>query len=95
MRVRATFSNVLPGSYTVQASKGGYVSGSAQGVVASGAKTELSSTLQAQPSGGIPGFPIASVVIGVLLCTAWLWFYSHKPRPHGCVSCGTQDKAME
>jgi uncharacterized surface anchored protein len=68
-----TFTGLAVGNYTLLVSKNGYVSGSAQGAVASGAKTEASTTLQAQPaSGGIPGFPIASVVIGVLFCTAWL-----------------------
>ena len=62
-----TFTGLAVGNYTLQVSKSGYVSGSAQGAVASGAKTELSTTLQAQPSSGIPGFPIASVVIGMLL----------------------------
>lgn len=73
-----TFTGVVIGNYTLQVSKGGYVSGSAQGAVASGAKTELSTTLQAQPSSGIPGFPYVSVVIGVLLCTAWLWLYTRQ-----------------
>ncbi|MCX6654048.1 MAG: carboxypeptidase regulatory-like domain-containing protein, partial [Candidatus Bathyarchaeota archaeon] len=74
-----TFTSVAIGDYTLQVSKSGYVSGSSQGSVASGAKIELSSTLQAQPSSGIPGFPIASVVIGVLLCTSWYWLYASRP----------------
>ena len=74
-----TFTGVAIGDYTLQVSKSGYVSGSAQGSVASGTKTELSAALQAQPSNGISGFPVVSVVVGVLLCTAWLWF-NHRPR---------------
>ncbi len=31
-------------------------------------------------SGGIPGFPLASVVLGVLLCTAWYWVYTRRSR---------------
>jgi len=75
-----TFTGLAVGNYTLKVSKDGYVSGSAQGAVASGAKTELSSTLQAQPSSGIPGFPISSVIIGVLLSTALLWLYERKAR---------------
>jgi hypothetical protein len=29
-------------------------------------------------SGGIPGFPFASSVVGLLLCTTWLWLYSRR-----------------
>jgi hypothetical protein len=75
-----TFTGLAIGNYTVQVSKSGYVSGSAQVVVASGAKTDLSSTLQAQPSSGIPGFTIISVFVGVLLCTVWYWLYARKTR---------------
>jgi hypothetical protein len=75
-----SFTGVAVGNYTFQVSKSGYVSSSAQGSVASGAKTELSTTLQTQPSSGIPGFPIASVVVGVLLCTVWSWLYQRRPR---------------
>jgi hypothetical protein len=72
-----TFTGLAVGNYTLQISKNGHVSGLAQGVVVSGAKTELSSTLQAQPSSGIPGFPDEAIIIGALLCTIWLFFKSH------------------
>jgi hypothetical protein len=75
-----TFSGLAVGNYTLQVSKDGYVSGSANGAVASGAKTELSTTIQAQPSSGIPGFPIASIMIGVLICTALYWTYTRRSR---------------
>lgn len=74
----ATFSGVLPGDYTVQASKGGYVSGSAQGNMAAGGTDSIGITLQVQSSGGsdrggIPGFPFEAVAIGVLLYTVLTW----------------------
>jgi len=72
-----TFPDLVLGNYTLQVSKSGYVSGSAQGVVASGAKTELSTALQAQPPSGIPGFPFEAKTIGVLLCIIWFSFISH------------------
>jgi len=79
-----TFTGLAVGNYTLQVSKSGYLSGTAQGAVASGAKTEASTTLQAQPSsGGIPGFPIASVVVGVLLFTALFWLYNRRLRIGG------------
>ena len=67
----ATFSGVLPGLYTLQASKSGYVSGSTQWNVASGSTSSVGITLQGQSSGDgvIPGFPYEAVVIGILLCT--------------------------
>jgi Carboxypeptidase regulatory-like domain len=80
-----TFTGLAVGNYTLQVSKSGYVSGSAQGAVASGAKTEASTTLQAQPASSIPGFPFMSIIIGVLIFTAWLWLYKCKQRQRDCV----------
>jgi N-acetylneuraminic acid mutarotase len=78
-----TFTGLAVGNYTLQVSKSGYISGAAQGAVASGATTELCSTLQAQPSSGIPGFPVESLVIGVLLNATLLWLYTRNPHIHG------------
>jgi len=78
-----TFSNVLPGSYTIQASKTGYVSKSEQLNVVAGIVNNGSVTLQAQPStqeGGIPGFPYAAVAIGVLISAILMWSQAHKNR---------------
>ena len=73
-----TFTGLAIGDYTIQASKSGYVAGSAQGGVVSGAQTELSITLQAQPSSGIPGYPISSIITGVLLSVTLLWLFKRK-----------------
>jgi len=75
-----TFTGLAVGNYTLQVSKRSYVSGSAKGVVKAGSQTELTSTLQAQPSGGIPGFPIVSINVGVLLSVALLWFNECRTR---------------
>ena len=78
-----TFSNVLPGSYTIQASKTGYVSKSEQLNVVAGIVNNGSVTLQAQPAtqeGGIPGFPYAAVAIGVLISAILMWSQAHKNR---------------
>jgi hypothetical protein len=73
------FTDLAVGDYTLQLSKSGYVSGSTQGPVSSGTN-EISTVLQvqsAQPtqtsSGGVPGFPLYSVILGVLVCVLWLW----------------------
>ncbi len=75
-----TFTGLAVGNYTLQVSKSGYVSGSTQGTVASGARTETTTTLQAQPSGGIPGFPYESIIVGVVLCIIWDFFTSHSKQ---------------
>ena len=78
-----TFKGLAIGNYTLQGSKGGYVSGSAQGAIASGARTELSATLQVQPASGISAFPFESVVVSLLLCAAWYWLYARRMRFRG------------
>jgi hypothetical protein len=75
-----TFTGLAVGNYTLQVSKSSYVSGSVKGVVKAGSQTELTSTLQAQPSGGIPGFPIVFIIVGVLLSVALLWFNECRTR---------------
>lgn len=64
-----TFTGVKPGSYTVQASKSGYVSGSVQGNVVAGSSNLINVILQSQPptgGGGIPGFPVEAMLLGVM-----------------------------
>jgi len=77
------FSGVLLGNYTLQAQKSGYASSSGKVNVTAGGANELTLALQAQPSSGIPGFPIESVVVGVLLCATWYWSFSREPRLRG------------
>ena len=74
-----TFTDLAVGDYTLQVSKSGYVSGSAQRLVSSGTN-EISTVIQVQSvqptqtsSGGVPGFPLYSVILGVLVCALWLW----------------------
>ncbi|MCX6653987.1 MAG: carboxypeptidase regulatory-like domain-containing protein [Candidatus Bathyarchaeota archaeon] len=71
----AEFSDIVLGSYTLQASKSGYISASTQGNAVAESITVLSITLQVQTSGGgIPGFPYESVILGVLICGAYIVF---------------------
>ena len=69
-----TFSGVALGGYTMQASKSGYVSASAQGTTTAGSTSTIIITLQTQATGGdgicgggIPGFPIEATLLGGLL----------------------------
>jgi hypothetical protein len=64
-----SFTGVKPGSYMVQASKSGYVSSSVEGNIVAGSSNSISVILQNQPStggGGIPGFPVEAMLIGVM-----------------------------
>jgi YVTN family beta-propeller protein len=71
-----TISNVAVGSYTLQALKSGYVSGTGTGTVSASSSASISITLQTQPSsgtsgsGGIPGFPIEAIMLGIILVVA-------------------------
>jgi YVTN family beta-propeller protein len=70
-----TISNVAAGTYTLQASKSGYVTGTGTGSVAAGSSASVSITLQTQPSGGggggsgggVPGFPVEASVLGIIV----------------------------
>jgi hypothetical protein len=66
-----TFSDVAPGSYALQASKSGLVTGAVSAAVAAGETQQPSVTLQAA-SAGIPGYPYESVVVGILVVAAAL-----------------------
>jgi hypothetical protein len=80
-----TFSGVLPGSYTLQASKSGYVSKSEQLNVVAGTVNSVTVTFQAQSStlgGGIPGFPCAAVAMGILISTILIWLRASKNSLH-------------
>jgi sugar lactone lactonase YvrE len=69
----AQFNDILLGSYTLQASKSGYVSASTQGNAVAESVGELSITLQVQTSGGgIPGFPFESLILGLLIFGAYM-----------------------
>jgi len=65
-----TFTGVTPGDYTIQVSKVSYVTGTVQATMNTGTPNEFTSVLQAQPtasvSGGVPGFPIFSIIVGML-----------------------------
>jgi hypothetical protein len=80
------FTGVKPGVYNVQASKTGYVSGSAQGNVVADSSFSINIALQTQPStgGGVPGFPFEAMLIGALL-SGLLLFLKGKPSSV-CVS---------
>jgi YVTN family beta-propeller protein len=66
-----SFSGVATGSYTLQASKSGYVAATGSGSVAAGSAGSISITLQAQQTsgggGGVPGFPLEATILGVIL----------------------------
>jgi hypothetical protein len=82
-----TLSGVAPGSYTMQASKSGYVSASTQGAVTVGSVSTVSITLQTQTTGGdgtsgggIPGFPLEATLLGVMLSALLLAVHAHYRR---------------
>ena len=60
------FKNINSGDYTFSISKEGYVSGTGSGKVTSGETTSITITLE-KASGGIPGFPVKSLVLGMLV----------------------------
>jgi Carboxypeptidase regulatory-like domain len=70
-----TFSGVMPGSYTIQASMTGYNSNSGSVTVVAGSVAPLSVTLQTQSStssGGVPGYPAEAVIVGLVVCATLL-----------------------
>jgi hypothetical protein len=76
-----TFTDILVGDYTIQASSSGYVSVSSKVSVTAGTTTVLNFTLRSQQSeggGGIPGYPFEAVALVILLFTFWLWIRNHK-----------------
>ncbi len=77
----ALFSELMLGSYTVQASKSGYVTGSTQGNAVAGSVSELSITLQTQSSGGIPGFPYEALILGFLISGVYLTSVRRRQNP--------------
>jgi hypothetical protein len=78
-----TFIGLAIGDYTLQVTKSGYIPSSANGAVKAGVQTELSVTLQSQPSSGIPSYPISSIIAGVLSSAALLWMNRRKPSSRG------------
>ncbi len=67
-----SFNGVAAGSYTLQASKSGYLAATGSGSVSAGSAGSISITIQAQQSsggggGGVPGFPLEATILGVML----------------------------
>jgi hypothetical protein len=62
------FNNVTPGSYTFSATLSSYISKIESVSVTLGPMTTKAIVLVAQQQ-GIPGYPIESLVVGVLICT--------------------------
>jgi hypothetical protein len=65
----ASFTAILTGNYTVQASKSGYLSASRSAYVVSGGSKNITITLQAQSTGTqvIPGYTNEAVITGFML----------------------------
>ncbi|MFC1803592.1 hypothetical protein ACFL0D_06465 [Thermoproteota archaeon] len=61
------FENIQLGDYTFSVSKSGYIGGTVSGKVESGETTSLTISLEKEASGGIPGFPIQSLALGLIL----------------------------
>ena len=78
-----TFPNIVPGTYTFMASKSGFKTRS-ESLTATLGETSIRTIIlepetqpqpQPQPSGGIPGYPIESIFIGILLTIGFLLMY--------------------
>jgi hypothetical protein len=74
-----TFASVAPGSYTVQASMSGYVTNTGTSSITAGSTAIVSITLQTQTTGGggtsgggIPGYPVEALVMGIVIGAAFL-----------------------
>jgi hypothetical protein len=63
------FSGLAAGNYTIQSSKSGYASTSSKVSVVPGAEANLNMILNSQSSssGQVPGYPVESIAVGVLL----------------------------
>jgi len=72
-----TFNDIKTGAYTIMVSKSGLKSKSESLSTSLGEKTEKTIILEPeqQPSGGIPGYPIESIFIGILLTIGFLLMY--------------------
>ena len=75
------FGDIAPGDYTFSASKDGYVSGTVSGKVFSGKTKSVIISLEKESSGGIPGFPMQSLVLGIVLVSVFIWM-SARPHTH-------------
>ena len=71
------FQGLQTGDYTFEASKSGFISNTTSTRVPQGETIEISMTLEAEPEPeerrGIPGFPVASTIVGLLTGTAVIW----------------------
>jgi hypothetical protein len=65
------FNDIVPGTYQMQVAKSGYVTGTLKALIAAGAAVQPSVILQTSPS-GIPGYPIGSIVLALLVIIAAL-----------------------
>jgi hypothetical protein len=77
------FSNLLPGGYTIQASRSSYTSVSTEVKIEAGVTSDVTITLRAQSSattGGISGYPYIAVLTGVVLAIC-VWILSLRSRP--------------
>ncbi|GAG79264.1 unnamed protein product, partial [marine sediment metagenome] len=64
-----TFNDLKPGSYTFEASKSGYLTGAEDVSVTAEEAAEVHLTVDEEQAsgGGIPGFPYASIIAGLVL----------------------------
>lgn len=77
------FTGVELGSYTVQVSKTGFKSNSGTGTVSVGGSNVVNISLQAESSGGIPGYPVESILLGII-SVASLFIVSNKRITPAC-----------
>jgi hypothetical protein len=77
-----TFKDIMPGNYDIEASKDGYLTKSGSVSATAGETVELTITLEreAKPAeekssggGGIPGFSVESITLGLMLGALMLW----------------------
>ena len=79
------FLGLQVGDYSFEAGKGGYASNTTSASVHQGESSEVFMTIEAEPEpepgpepepeerGGIPGFPVASAIMGLFIGTAVIW----------------------
>ena len=72
------FDGVITGSYNLQASMSGYVTGSGSATVTAGTVVASSITLQTQStggssSGGVPGYTYEEIMAGIICVVVLFW----------------------
>lgn len=82
-----SFSDIQAGTYSFQASKSGYLTGTSSISVSLGERAELTITLETEPAkqeeessrrGGIPGFPYESIILGLMVSVIILELYRRR-----------------